>query len=156
MPTTTTVELSTPLPPTCSNWWGAPVIIYILSVAIFQQEWDDELAYMAQFWASTCRYEENEDRHSQSATFDYVGESLAATLSYTVNYTQLIGQLWYGEKRYFNYYTASCFDEDGNANDDGSYETCGRYTQVKNEDQNRVVLHLCFSMCSWCGLERML
>ena len=86
---------------------------------------------MAQFWASTCLYMENEDRHSQSATFDYVGESFAATVSYTVNYTQLIGQLWYGERRFFNFYTASCLDEDGNADDDGSYETCGRYTQVR-------------------------
>ena len=96
----------------------------------FSQEWDEELAYMAQFWSSTCTYMENEDRHSQSANFDYVGESFAATISYTVNYTQLIGMLWWGEKRFFNYYTASCYDEDGNANDNGNFETCGRYTQV--------------------------
>ena len=86
---------------------------------------------MAQFWASACSYEENENRHSQSGKFDYVGENFAATISYTVNYTQLIGQLWNAEKRFFNYYTATCYDEDGNANDDGSYETCGRYTQVE-------------------------
>ena len=84
---------------------------------------------MAQFWSSTCRYMENENRHSQSALFDYVGESFAATVSYTVNYTQLIGQLWFGERRYFNYYSASCYDDDGNG-DDG-YDACGRYTQVK-------------------------
>ena len=94
------------------------------------QEWNEDLAYQAQFWASACAYEENEDRNSQSTTFDYIGESLAATASYTVNYTQLIGQLWYGEKRFYNYYSAACIDEDGNVNENGEYETCGRYTQV--------------------------
>ena len=54
---------------------------------------------MAQFWASTCRYMENEDRHSQSGHFDYVGENFAASISYTVNYTQIISQQWYGEKK---------------------------------------------------------
>ena len=95
---------------------------------------------MAQFWASTCQYMENEDRHSQSAKFDYVGESFAASISYTVNYTQLIGQLWYGEKRFFNYYTATCYDEDGDANDDGSFETCGRYTQVCPENSKMNIM----------------
>ena len=104
--------------------------VTLLLFHLITQEWDEELAYMAQFTASTCRYVENEDRHSQSSKFDYVGENFAATVSYTVNYTQIIGQLWYGEKRYFNYYTATCYDQDGNANDDGGYENCGRYTQV--------------------------
>ena len=102
----------------------------IIFTASSLQEWNEDLAYLAQFWASGCAYMENEDRNTQSTSFDYVGESLAATVSYTVNYTQLIGQLWYGEKRYFNYYAAACIDEDGNLDEDGGFETCGRYTQV--------------------------
>ena len=94
------------------------------------QEWNDDLAYLAQFWASGCEYVENEDRNTQSTSFDYIGESFAATVSYTVNYTQLIGQLWYGEKRFFNYYAAACLDENGDLDEDGEFETCGRYTQV--------------------------
>ena len=94
------------------------------------QEWNEDLAYLAQFWASGCEYAENEDRGSQSTSFDYIGESLAATASYTVNYTQLIGQLWYGEKRFYSYYAAACLNENGEVEDDGGYETCGRYTQV--------------------------
>ena len=85
---------------------------------------------MAQFWAAGCEYEENEMRHSQSTQFDYVGESLAATASYTVNYTQLIGQEWFRERIYFNYYTSTCVNVNGNGNNDGNYEACGRYTQV--------------------------
>ena len=94
------------------------------------QEWSDDLAYLAEFWAIACEYGENEDRNSQSTSFDYIGESFAATVSYTINYTQLIGQLWYGEKRFYNYYAAACLDEDGEVDEDGEYETCGRYTQV--------------------------
>ena len=94
-------------------------MLYIFFTASSLQEWNEDLAYLAQFWASGCAYMENEDRNTQSTSFDYVGESLAATVSYTVNYTQLIGQLWYGEKRYFNYYAAACIDEDGNLDEDG-------------------------------------
>ena len=91
---------------------------------------------------------ENEDRNTQSTTFDYIGESFAATVSYTVNYTQLIGQLWYGEKMFYNYYAAACLDEDGNADEDGEFETCGRYTQVL-----LMVYLQALSMCEfrWCG-----
>ena len=99
MLTTTTIGLSTQLLPTCLKWCITPIIRTVkpsrmVDMGPFSQEWDEELAYMAQFWSSTCRYMENEDRHSQSANFDYVGESFAATISYTVNYTQLISMLW--------------------------------------------------------------
>lgn len=90
------------------------------------------MAYLAQFWASGCEYMENEDKNTQSTAFDYVGENFAATASYTVNYTRLIGQQWYAEKKLFNYYLAACLDEDGNVNENGEFDTCGRYTQVCN------------------------
>ena len=91
------------------------------------QVWDDELAYMAQFWAANCEYELNENRNSQSTNYDYVGESLAAMSSYTVNYTVLI-RGWYELRRQYNYYSGYCTDEDGNQDEDG--EACAAYTQV--------------------------
>ena len=98
---------------------------------------------------------ENEDRNTQSTTFDYIGESLAATASYTVNYTQLIGQLWFGEKQFFSYYAAACVDENGDLDEDGEFETCGRYTQVITHHliaaNNLLVLSY-----RWCGPGHML
>ena len=91
------------------------------------QVWDEELAYMAQFWAANCEYELNENRNAQAGMYDYVGESLAAMSTYTVNYTVLIGK-WFTLGRSYNYYSGYCTDEDGNQDEDG--ETCGPYTQV--------------------------
>ena len=89
------------------------------------------MAYLATYWASGCEYNNNEDSAQQAAGFDYIGENFAATSSYTVNYTQLIGQQWYSEKRFFNYYSAACLDENGDLDENGEFETCGRYTQVR-------------------------
>ena len=82
---------------------------------------------MAQFWAANCEYELNEFRNSQSTKFDYVGESLAALSSYTVNYTVLI-RGWFELGRSYNYYNGYCTDEDGNQDEEG--EACAPYTQV--------------------------
>lgn len=83
---------------------------------------------MAQFWAGNCEFELNENRHTQSSTFTYVGQSMSSTSSYSVNYTILVRQ-WFeiGRSRY-NYYTKYCTDEDGNEDEDG--EACAAYTQV--------------------------
>ena len=82
---------------------------------------------MAQFWAANCEYALNENRNSQSTRFDYVGESLAAMSSYTVNYTVLI-RGWFELGRRYNYYSGYCTDEDGNQDEEG--EACAAYTQV--------------------------
>ena len=98
------------------------------------QEWNEELAYLAQYRAASCQARQDEERSSISTSFDYIGENMAATYASgyngAVNYTRLIGQQWYGEKRFYSYYAAACLDEDGNLNEDGGFETCGRYTQV--------------------------
>ena len=123
----------TPSPPTCSRWSASTYPQYqvtLQKLTFSLQEWNEDLAYQAQYWASACEYAENEDRNTQSTSFDYIGESFAATVSYTVNYTQLIGQLWYGERKFFNYYAAACLDENGDLDEDGEFETCGSYTQV--------------------------
>ena len=82
---------------------------------------------MAQFWAANCEYELNENRNAQATGFDYVGESLAAMSSYTVNYTVLI-RGWFELGRYYNYYSGYCTDADGNQDEEG--EACAPYTQV--------------------------
>ncbi len=92
------------------------------------QEWDEELAYLAQFWAGTCIAEENEYRNSQSSKYQSVGQSMAATASYTVNYTVLMQNTWFTEGRFYDYYGGVCSDEDGNQGED--LEGCENYVQV--------------------------
>lgn len=71
---------------------------------------------------------ENEDRHAQSTDWDYVGQSMAATASYTVNYTVLIQNQWFALARRYDYYGGTCTDEDGNQGEDA--EGCEGYVQV--------------------------
>lgn len=94
--------------------------------------WDEELAYMAQFWAGGCEYELNENRHTQSSTYSYVGQSLAAGSGYVQNYTVMIRR-WYDLGRInYNYYSRTCTDEDGNEADEEEEGggPCSAYTQV--------------------------
>lgn len=91
------------------------------------QDWDDELAYAAQFWAAACEYELNEERNSQIQSYDYIGQNNGATISYTVNYTIMV-QSWFQQGRYYNYYSATCIDEDGNEDEEG--EACQNYINV--------------------------
>ena len=102
---------------------------------IYLQEWDENLEYLAQYRAASCEFSREEEQQSVGVVgFDYVGENAAAIYSAgygsSVNYTRVIGQQWFTEKRFFSYYSAACRDEDGNVEDNGDYTTCGRYTQV--------------------------
>ena len=89
------------------------------------QVWDDELAALAQFWSVNCEMMENENRHDQSTTFDYVGETLGATRNYSVDYVKIIST-WFDEGQNYDYNSATCQDEDGNEEEEG----CQFYTQV--------------------------
>ena len=93
------------------------------------QEWDDELAYAAQFWAAGCEYMLNEDRNDQIQTYDYIGQSNGATISYTVNYTIMI-QTWFQQGRLYNYYSGVCLNADGNEDEEG--EACFNYINVSS------------------------
>ena len=68
---------------------------------------------------------ENENRHDQSTTFDYVGENLGATRNYSVDYVKIIST-WFNEGQNYDYNSAACVDEDGNEEEEG----CQFYTQV--------------------------
>lgn len=92
-------------------------------------EWDNELADLSQFYSALCEGMPNEDRHDQSTEFDFVGENLAATTNYSanLNFTAIVAG-WFENKKFFNYYTLTCTDADGNEDDEG--EGCTRYTQL--------------------------
>lgn len=95
------------------------------------QEWDNELADLSQFYSALCEGMPNEDRHDQSTDPDFVGENLAATTNYSanLNFTAIVAG-WFENKKFFNYYTLTCTDADGNEDDEG--EGCTRYTQVRH------------------------
>ena len=93
------------------------------------QEWDDELAYIAQFWATNCYYGYNDRRDFQSSEFDYVGENMANSTSNYVNYTLLVYRWFHMGKRY-HYYKEYCRNEDSSVSTDG--EECSHYKQVYN------------------------
>ena len=101
---------------------------------------------------------ENEDRNTQSTSFDFVGEVMD-TISYTVNYT-ILAQKWFQQGRYYDYYTMACTDEDGNEDEEG--EACQAYTQVRKAYSHVLVCEL-MGACAlastfwrWDGVKRAL
>ena len=90
------------------------------------QEWDEDLARLAQYWSVNCELMPNENRHAQSEDFDYVGELAGASVNYTINYTAIVFD-WYFDGLNYDYSQAACIDEDGEAEEEG----CERYIQVR-------------------------
>lgn len=86
---------------------------------------------MAQFWTAACEYETNENRHTQSVKFDYVGENALALSGYTANYTLLVNR-WFKIGQSYDYNTKYCTDEDGNNEqcEDEMDCICAPYVQV--------------------------
>ncbi len=93
------------------------------------QEWDTELALLAQFWAVGCMIEPNEQRHEQSTNYDYVGEVMHGSANYSINLTSMVFE-WYFDGRNYDYSLGSCVDEDGEAEEE--LEGCERYVQVRD------------------------
>ena len=88
---------------------------------------------MAQFWSANCIYETNENRHTQSTTFDYVGENMLALSSSSANYTLLVNKWFQIGKTSYDFYTGYCRDEDGNQEqcEDVRDCICAPYVQVR-------------------------
>ncbi len=80
------------------------------------QEWNTELAQVAQNYAELCIFGHNSDRSIQSPSFSYIGENIAITTA-SGNYTNLVRN-WYDEVQNYNYATNQCNG------------VCGHYTQV--------------------------
>ena len=84
------------------------------------QIWNDELAQVAQSYAEQCVFAHNSERSSQSPSFQFVGENLAARTG-PADYIQDINN-WYNEVADYTYDTNSC--------NEGA--VCGHYTQVSS------------------------
>ena len=98
------------------------------------QEWNDELAGIAQTYADQCMFIHNDDRSSQSTTYTSVGENLFVTSSQQVNYTQFV-EAWYGEVMDYDYTSNTC--------QNGS--VCGHYTQVGHHSRYMFCIHTVLS-----------
>ena len=61
------------------------------------QEWDSELARLAQYSSAKCEYMRNEHRHDQSTDYDYVGENIAATGEYMSQQVKCAVNCHYGQ-----------------------------------------------------------
>lgn len=83
------------------------------------QEWNDELAQVAQTHAEQCVFEQNANRASQVATFSSVGENVLANTATVVDYAGLV-QIWFDERGDYVFSTEICNN------------ICGHYTQVKS------------------------
>lgn len=84
----------------------------------YVQEWNNELAQVAQAYSQRCMFEHNPSRTRQAPSFSSVGENLAIAFSSSDNYEQLFN-LWHDERNVYNFNTNGCSD------------VCGHYTQVK-------------------------
>ena len=82
------------------------------------QEWNDELAEVAQAYSERCMFAHNPSRVDQAPSFSSVGENLAITSSLGENYEGLF-VLWNDESSDYNFTTNSCSS------------VCGHYTQVR-------------------------
>lgn len=106
------------------------------------QEWNDELASIAQAYSEKCVFEHNPDRDSQSQTYEFVGENLATRTSGSNwgenELLQLMDQ-WHDEREDFTLETNSCDD------------VCGHYTQVK-----KILACMCNAACTCNVIARML
>ena len=73
---------------------------------------------IAQTYAEKCIYAHNQERSSQSASFQFVGENIA-TGTGPADYVKFVN-LWYDEVKDYTFETNSCKDN----------AVCGHYTQV--------------------------
>lgn len=78
--------------------------------------WNNELARIAQNHAQQCIFQHNNNANSQSASFEFVGENIAAGSGPT-DYINFI-RLWFDEESSYSYNFNSCSG------------VCGHYTQV--------------------------
>ena len=85
------------------------------------QEWNTELAGVAQAYAEMCIFRDNPDRADQAPSFPTVGENLSASNTRTPNYTEFVERGWFSQRVNYNYDTNMC----------SSPGSCTDYTQVR-------------------------
>ena len=84
---------------------------------IYWQEWNDELAKVAQDYADKCVWGENSERNSQQTAFAEVGENIGLRTGSSSDCVSLVDG-WDREKYYYTYATGKCSS------------ICDQYTQV--------------------------
>jgi len=87
-------------------------------VVIFSQEWNDELAGVAQAYSAKCTTEPNTDRASQAPSFSTVGENVGAQMPPSSQFVVEVLFSWVREQSSYNYTSGLCNG------------TCDSYTQV--------------------------
>ena len=92
---------------------------HAFTLTLCTQEWNDELASIAQTYAAQCRFEHNDQRNSQSPSYTFVGENIFVTSSQSADYTGAVRD-WYNEVADYDYSTNGCS------------RVCGHYTQVSH------------------------
>ncbi len=83
------------------------------------QDWNEELAAVAQAHAERCSFTENENR-AENVSFLTVGENLSATNANTPNYTRFVEMAWFSQRVNYDYQSNMCTSQD----------SCADYIQV--------------------------
>lgn len=71
------------------------------------QQWNEELAEVAQAHAERCNFIENSNR-AENVSFPTVGENLSATDARPPNYTELVERSWFSQRTNYDYQTNMC------------------------------------------------
>ena len=112
-----------------SHWCNVPTSWAVLAVCTTckyydllsnSQEWNDELAGVAQAYLTKCTTQPNPNRASQAPSFSTVGENSGVSIPPSSgSFGQVVG-FWFNGCLLYNYTTEQCF-RDG---------ACDTYTQV--------------------------
>ena len=87
-------------------------------MVIFSQEWNDELAGVAQAYSAKCTIQPNPDRTSQAPSFNTVGENVGVQMPPSSQFVVEVLFSWIREQSSYNYTSGQCNG------------TCDLYTQV--------------------------
>ena len=85
----------------------------------YTQQWNEELARVAQAHAASCSFSDNTNR-ADNVSFATVGENLSASNAGTPNYTLFVEMGWFSQRDNYNYQTNMCTTQD----------SCTDYIQV--------------------------
>ena len=90
--------------------------------------WSDDLAVIAQSWASSCIYKHD--------TISYLGQNLYAFYTSNTAFVPTAARavnLWGGENKYYQYAANTCIDPVS-----GAQKVCGHYTQLVSANSERM------------------
>ncbi len=93
------------------------------------QQWNEELAQVAQDWSEECLLENNPDRATNAPSFSTVGENILATSSTSErDYTAYV-RSWFDNVAFYDYDSNTCT----------APSRCVQYTQVNTMSSSFVI-----------------